>query len=173
MSIGFLGLIGQGILTSHAASRLQGPERSRLLVQHALWQASGLVAVAGAFWAVYQSKEIRGTPHFSNWHARTGLAAMSLSVLSALGGAVAFGKTGLLQFVPKDVQPVIKTAHRNAGVVTILVSTIAIEMGLIMPTAYQGALSHWMQGLIAGMALLIAYLAWAPEPAKSAGAKAR
>ena len=37
MSIGFLGLIGQGVLTSHAARRLQGPERSKLLVQHALW----------------------------------------------------------------------------------------------------------------------------------------
>lgn len=38
---------------------------------------------------------------------------MTLSVASAAGGALAFGKTGLLQFVPKDLQPVIKAAHRN------------------------------------------------------------
>lgn len=31
----------------------------------------------------------------------------------------------------------------------------------------QGALSHWFQGIIAIMASLIAYLAWAPEPAKA------
>ena len=37
MSIGFLGLIGQGILTSHKARHLQGSQRSQLLVQHALW----------------------------------------------------------------------------------------------------------------------------------------
>ncbi len=37
MGIGFLGLIGQGILTSHKARQLQGSARSQLLIQHALW----------------------------------------------------------------------------------------------------------------------------------------
>ncbi len=37
MSVGFLGLVGQGILTAHSARGLQGAERSRLLTQHALW----------------------------------------------------------------------------------------------------------------------------------------
>ena len=58
-------------------------------------------------------QEIRGTPHFSNKHAWTGLTAMGLAGASSVGGAVAFGKTGLLQQLPRDLQPVIKAAHRN------------------------------------------------------------
>ncbi|KAK9865930.1 hypothetical protein WJX84_000338 [Apatococcus fuscideae] len=164
MSVGFLGLVGQGILTAHSARGLQGAERSRLLTQHALWQVAGLALVAIAIWAVYQSKEIRGTPHFTNLHSWTGLATLALATLTPIGGALAFGKTGLLQLFPKGLQPVVKTAHRNAGVVTILVATAAMELGLAMPTAYQGALSRWMQVIIGIVAALIAYRAWCSDP---------
>ncbi len=60
-------------------------------------------------------QEIRGTPHFTNLHSWTGLATLALATLTPIGGALAFGKTGLLQLFPKGLQPVVKTAHRNVS----------------------------------------------------------
>ena len=80
-------------------------------------------------------QEIRGTPHFSNWHSKTGLTAMTLAGLSAVGGAVAFGKIGLLQLFPKDVQPIVKTAHRNVRPFCLLpVCDLSVQKHLIPRT---------------------------------------
>ena len=57
-------------------------------------------------------QEARGLPHFGNWHAKLGLLTAALSTSSAVGGALAFGKMGLLQLFPQHLQPQIKTAHR-------------------------------------------------------------
>ena len=61
------------------------------------------------------AQEVRGLPHFGALHAKLGLLTAALSTASAIGGALAFGKTGLLQLFPAHVQPKIKAAHRTVG----------------------------------------------------------
>ena len=64
-------------------------------------------------------------PHFANLHARLGLTAAALATLSAVGGALAFGKTGLLQLFPRDWQPRIKRAHRSVRTPLLLAAPCA------------------------------------------------
>lgn len=55
----------------------------------------------------------RGLSHLGTAHSLFGAATLLMTVASALGGALSFGKVGLLQFVPEQHHARIKGAHRQ------------------------------------------------------------
>lgn len=56
MSLGFLGIMSEGVLTALKFRRLEGPPRAAAIQRHFWIQLLAVTAVAGGFWAIYQNK---------------------------------------------------------------------------------------------------------------------
>ena len=57
----------------------------------------------------------RGLPHLGTLHAVLGFIVLLLTAATALGGTLAFGKTGLLHLVPEQHRATVKAVHRKVG----------------------------------------------------------
>lgn len=56
MTVGFLGLMAEGVLLAIDFRPLDGPRRVRAIQVHALVQLTSAASIAGAFWAIWQNK---------------------------------------------------------------------------------------------------------------------
>lgn len=165
ISIGYLGFFGQGVLTSFAVREQEGDERSRLLTAHALWQLGGVSFVSLGAWATWVSRVDRGLPHLGTLHAVLGFIVLLLTAATALGGTLAFGKTGLLQLVPEQHRATVKAVHRKAGAAVLISACSVMELGLSKGQVHLGWWNRAWMVSVAIIGVLVAYLAWQPKPA--------
>ncbi|CAK0780506.1 hypothetical protein CVIRNUC_005075 [Coccomyxa viridis] len=143
MSMAFLGFMAEGVLTSISFRALDGQDRVKAIQRHLVWQLAAFVCLVGGFYAIYRNKVVHGKAHFTSWHAKVGLTVFILSIVAPLGGVASFRKFGLLQRMPEKLQPRIKWAHRNIGLVTWLFALLAIELALPHHAVWKG----WLSGL--------------------------
>ena len=57
----------------------------------------------------------RELPHLASLHSVSGTATLLLTAATALGGALAFGKVGLLQWVPSEHRQHVKEHHKKVA----------------------------------------------------------
>ena len=69
MSIGFLGLMTEGILTSISFRDLEGNERTKQIWKHLGWQFASIICIVGGFATIYQNKV--KVPHHCNFCSDT------------------------------------------------------------------------------------------------------
>jgi cytochrome b-561 domain containing protein 2 len=64
MSVGFLGLMGNGVLTAFKFRNvLESNARVKAIQKHALWQIAAVACIGGGFMAIYQNKVGLQFPH--------------------------------------------------------------------------------------------------------------
>jgi hypothetical protein len=56
ITLGFVGLMSEGILLGTAFRSLDGPERVQAIIRHALMQLAACITIAIGFWAIYRNK---------------------------------------------------------------------------------------------------------------------
>ena len=71
-----------------------------------------------------------GKPHFTSYHGRAGVVALTATVASPALGAVAFKSLGLLARLPARWPAPLPAAHRRAGLATWLAAMVAIQLAL-------------------------------------------
>ena len=104
----------------------------------------------------YVNKNIINKPHFATAHARLGVAAATLTLLSILLGALNFKRLGLLYYVPEQHRAVVKSFHRKCGAGAVLAGAACIATAIDHPAvaaaAGRGARTAWFALLAAGVA---------------------
>lgn len=182
MCLGFLLLMGRGLLRALDFRPAEGAERVRGIETHAFTQIGALLLAGLGFAAIVASKMLRGKGHFHSTHAKLGLATMILSATSIVLGAVSFRKLGIIQRFPEQWQPGIKKLHRLLGTVTWFTALLTIEWVLPHKALYKVGLTQlWQVGVgLAGACMLVLLLkppaqrlprTAAPELIKGGGAR--
>ena len=73
---------------------------------------------------------IAGKAHFTSRHGKCGLAALLLTAVAPLLGAVSFKTLNILALFPERIHSPIKAAHRRMGAFVWLLALLAIELTL-------------------------------------------
>ena len=154
MAFGFLFLFAEGVAAGQRLrSLLPGPARVAAITRHALIQMAGTGFVAVGAVSIWANKARVGKPHLSSLHARVGAAALILTAVAPLLGALSFKSLGLLQRVPERLHPAVKAAHRRVGTLAFVSALLAIEIVLTRHSvvAAKGALPKlvWQLGVAA------------------------
>mmetsp|Transcript_11039 Transcript_11039/g.33104 ORF Transcript_11039/g.33104 Transcript_11039/m.33104 type:complete len:226 (-) Transcript_11039:49-726(-) len=165
MSLGFLGIMSEGVLTALKFRRLEGPPRAAAIQRHFWIQLLAVTAVAGGFWAIYQNKVIHGKAHFKTTHGKFGLATVVLSAVAPLGGVLSFRKFGLLTLLPEILHAPTKWAHRKVGMVAWLLAVVTIQLGITHPSVARGILTRAWQAAVVMLAVLLLAIAYT-EPSE-------
>lgn len=157
MSLSFGALMPLGLFVAFKARALgAGPERLRAMWTHAALQTFAAALAFGGLVAIYLNKNIINKPHFATAHARLGVAAATLTLLSVLLGALNFKRLGLLYYVPEQHRAVVKSFHRKCGAGAVLAGAACIATAIDHPAvaafAGRGARTAWFALLAAGVA---------------------
>ena len=157
MSLSFGALMPLGLFVAFKARALgAGPERLRAMWTHAALQTFAAALAFGGLVAIYLNKNIMNKPHFATAHARLGVAAATLTLLSVLLGALNFKRLGLLYYVPEQHRAVVKSFHRKCGAGAVLAGAACIATAIDHPAvaaaAGRGARTAWFALLAAGVA---------------------
>lgn len=87
MTLGFVGLMSEGVLVASRFSRFEGGGRTRAIQTHALIQAAALVCIMLGFWTIWRNK-VGTTPLFVlRAHPKTSDRAISMTWLKMLSHA--------------------------------------------------------------------------------------
>eukprot|EP00270_Netrium_digitus_P017396 TRINITY_DN6372_c0_g1_i1.p1 TRINITY_DN6372_c0_g1~~TRINITY_DN6372_c0_g1_i1.p1 ORF type:complete len:222 (-),score=47.10 TRINITY_DN6372_c0_g1_i1:198-863(-) len=144
LSIGFLMLMGEGILISVQA---KGKQRKLYLKIHAIFQGAAAAAIAGGMWAIYQNKVLQHKLHLQTLHSRVGVAALAASVLVSAGGVPLL--YGLIPQSLKKLTPKVSKGHKIFGAVAYGISLAAILLGLQVLTPLHPLHKGWWTYAIA------------------------
>lgn len=157
MALAFLGFTAEGVVTSILFRSKEGQDRVRAIQRHLLLQALAFLCLLGGFYTIYQNKVVHGKQHWKSVHAKFGLATFILGIVAPLGGLISFRRLGLLQKFPDKLQPRIKWAHRNIGILTWLLALVTVQLALTHHAVWKGAVSRcWQLGVMAlGAAVLV------------------
>jgi len=164
MGIGFVLLMAEGVMASVSFRDMEaGPNRVDAIWRHLYVQVAAVLAVAGGFYAIYHNKDLMGKDHFTTDHSKVGLAAIVISFTSALGGAGAFKRLGLLERIPEQFQAPAKLAHRKVGLVALCLGLAAAVLGIRYPKHSMGAFTYLWQFAIMCVGLTLAYVSSVPS----------
>ena len=135
MSLSFGALMPLGLFVALKA-RVLGlghDSRLRLMWTHAALQTFAAALAFGGLVAIYVNKNITNKPHFATAHARLGVAAATLTLLSILLGALNFKTLGLLHHVPEQHRAVVKSFHRKCGAGAVLAGAACVATAIDHP----------------------------------------
>lgn len=157
MSLSFGALMPLGAFVALKSRALgAGPERLRAMWTHAALQTFAAALAFGGLVAIYLNKNIINKPHFATAHARLGVAAATLTILSVLLGALNFKRLGLIYYVPEQHRAVVKSFHRKCGAGAVLAGAACIATAIDHPAvaAFAGreTKTAWFALLAAGAA---------------------
>lgn len=155
MSIGFLALMSEGVLTALKFRQLEGQQRVAAIQRHFYIQLVAALAVSAAFYAIYRNKVIHGKAHFKTTHGKLGFATLLLAFVAPLGGALSFKKFGLINALPEALHGTVKYAHRKVGLVTWLMALLTVQLQLTHPAVFKGAMSHFWRVAVGALGLLV------------------
>lgn len=110
------------MLSGFAAARFLRARRRWLRIHRTLGTA-GASSIMLGFIAAFLMVALFGGKHFAVFHARLGMAAVMMSLLTPA--------LGQLQFTLKSRAKVIRTWHRRSGAITLVLITLAIISGII------------------------------------------
>eukprot|EP00892_Ulva_mutabilis_P004819 jgi/Ulvmu1/2709/UM014_0165.1 len=166
ITLGFLGLMSEGIQQSHSFRALEGQDRLKAVWRHAIVQTAACVCVAVGFGAIYVNKIRLGKLHFQSYHGFIGVLTTAAVFVVMLGGCVAFRRLGLLQKLPLSVQPAVKRAHTIAGALVWAAALFNVLLGLRTHGAGPRTMVHYGQGIVVLlMAVAQGALLLQPRPA--------
>ncbi|CAL8469828.1 g9370 [Coccomyxa elongata] len=160
MALAFLGFMAEGVVTSILFRSKDGQDRVHAIQRHLLIQAFAFLCLLGGFYAIYQNKVVHGKEHFKSVHGKFGLATFILGIVAPLGGLISFRRLGLLQKFPDKMQPRIKWAHRNIGILTWLLALVTIQLALTHHAVWKGWVTRVWQLAVVLLGALVVGLAW-------------
>ncbi|GAQ86595.1 hypothetical protein KFL_002990030 [Klebsormidium nitens] len=153
MSIGYMALLGEGILLATGA---KGKDRDFYLWLHSVCQVAGAVAIFCGLLAILQNKFQLGKPHFVTLHARLGLGTLIITALAATGGLPDF--YGLPPSWRK-FQTLVNRTHRRIGRVAFGAGLLTMVTGLqtFKPAhpLHKGLLTYACAAGVAGAAIVV------------------
>ena len=123
MTCGMVGLMGLSTVTK----KLGGYTNTKL---HGILGWSGLLVSFGGIYAIYQSKENRGAPHYTSTHGKVGLALM----LTCVGLGMAGGVFLHPDFGMDKTNKTIRFAHKTASRLTLIAAWMTAFVGLMSLT---------------------------------------
>lgn len=158
MSIGYLGLMCEGISTACSARETDGVVRVQALWSHMWLQTSSTILTSLGFAAIYVNKTIHGKSHFTSLHGKLGSITYCLSLFLIVLGVCSFKRLKLIDRFPSACHPWLKWFHRLFGVTTWCLSLLVMEIILPHPAVLQGIVAHvWRLGLMClGVLMLLA-----------------
>ncbi|KAK2075833.1 hypothetical protein QBZ16_001574 [Prototheca wickerhamii] len=121
MSVGFLGLMTEGLLAAVRFRPLDGQARTSAIFHHAYLQIVSITSI-------YKNKNRLGKEHFASLHAKTGLVTFGLAMVAPLGGILSFRKLGLLPLLPQQWQAHIKWVHRSWGLLVWSLGIVVVQL---------------------------------------------
>jgi hypothetical protein len=137
MTIAFVLLLPQGVLTAHRFRTIQNNDlrRVRAIFIHALIQIGGLISFASAFMAIYENKNKNKKEHFTTAHSKFGGMTLVLALTAFSLGAIGFNRTGVARTMKMTLEQVkqTKTQHRNVGNMVVALSFMTITLAFHHP----------------------------------------
>lgn len=152
ISIGFLALMTEGIMTAVRFRPNEGTTRVAAITNHALIQAAATACVTLGFYAIYHSKDLKGKQHFTSLHGKVGLVTFLLALASPLLGVLSFRRLGLIQKFPQDWHPRLKWLHRLVSAYAYILGMVTIQLALPHAAVFTGMWCRLWQAGVAALA---------------------
>eukprot|EP01063_Lacrimia_lanifica_P027185 TRINITY_DN3784_c0_g1_i2.p2 TRINITY_DN3784_c0_g1~~TRINITY_DN3784_c0_g1_i2.p2 ORF type:complete len:236 (+),score=104.75 TRINITY_DN3784_c0_g1_i2:150-857(+) len=131
MVLGYGLLMVEGISTGKLISKAPSmKDRKALLAKHMWFLTATIIAVLGAYAAIYMSKNAKGKPHLTTWHAYGGITAIVVLVLQSLLGYFIYFQLPAKFDLSIAVRAQLKRAHWYLAIASSLVGVAALWLGL-------------------------------------------